>query len=190
MGNDSALEIDTRTVVLQYGFEEILEDLTGSWFFEFSQGYQKMLDRLSFKREKIVDIQKALKSADVNQDNKLDFEEWRANLKSYVNLCFINLYQGKRVNRHFFRYLFGPFLTPCGSSLHRRCLMEKWRRATWSLWSVGSNMAARLYFVKMPSLQAIQRRTNFLCGNIFLLARHYYYYLLFMYKLMHSRCRM
>ena len=64
-----------------------------------------MLDRLSFKREKIVDIQKALKSADVNQDNKLDFEEWRANLKSYVNLCFINLYQGKRVNRHFFRYL-------------------------------------------------------------------------------------
>ena len=54
-----------------------------------------MLDRLSFKREKIVDIQKALKSADVNQDNKLDFEEWRANLKSYVNLCFINLYQEK-----------------------------------------------------------------------------------------------
>lgn len=47
-----------------------------------SQGYQKMLDRLSFKREKIVDIQKALKTADVNQDNKLDFEEWRANLKS------------------------------------------------------------------------------------------------------------
>lgn len=48
----------------------------------FKKGYQKMLDRLSFKREKIVDIQKALKSADVNQDNKLDFEEWRANLKS------------------------------------------------------------------------------------------------------------
>lgn len=41
-----------------------------------------MLDKLSFKREKILDIQKALKSADVNQDNKLDFEEWRANLKS------------------------------------------------------------------------------------------------------------
>lgn len=30
---DSALEIDTRTVVLQYGFQEILEDLTGSCFF-------------------------------------------------------------------------------------------------------------------------------------------------------------
>lgn len=47
-----------------------------------------MLDKLSFKREKILDIQKALKSADVNQDNKLDFEEWRANLKSWVLLTF------------------------------------------------------------------------------------------------------
>ena len=47
-----------------------------------------MLDKLSFKREKILDIQKALKSADVNQDNKLDFEEWRANLKSLVLLMF------------------------------------------------------------------------------------------------------
>lgn len=47
-----------------------------------------MLDKLSFKREKILDIQKALKSADVNQDNKLDFEEWRANLKSWVLLAF------------------------------------------------------------------------------------------------------
>jgi len=46
------------------------------------------LDKLSFKREKILDIQKALKSADVNQDNKLDFEEWRANLKSWVLLTF------------------------------------------------------------------------------------------------------
>lgn len=47
-----------------------------------------MLDKLSFKREKILDIQKALKTADVNQDNKLDFEEWRANLKSWVLLIF------------------------------------------------------------------------------------------------------
>lgn len=50
--------------------------------FFFVQGYQNMLNKLSFKREKIIDIQKALKSADVNQDNKLDFEEWRATLKS------------------------------------------------------------------------------------------------------------
>jgi polycystin 2 len=53
-----------------------------SFFSFFVQGYQNMLTKLSFKREKIIDIQKALKSADVNQDNKLDFEEWRANLKS------------------------------------------------------------------------------------------------------------
>lgn len=37
---------------------------------------------MSFKREKIVDIQKALQTADTNQDNKLDFEEWRAELKA------------------------------------------------------------------------------------------------------------
>ena len=52
-----------------------------------------MLDRLSFKREKIVDIQKALKTADVNQDNKLDFEEWRANLKSYVSSIKMRLFE-------------------------------------------------------------------------------------------------
>lgn len=51
-------------------------------FVRLLQGYQNMVNKLSFKRDKIVDIQKALKSADVNQDNKLDFEEWRATLKS------------------------------------------------------------------------------------------------------------
>ena len=45
------------------------------------QGYDKMMTKLSFKREKIVDIQKALQTADTNQDNKLDFEEWRQALK-------------------------------------------------------------------------------------------------------------
>lgn len=48
----------------------------------FKKGYDKMMSKLSFKREKIVDIQKALQTADTNQDNKLDFEEWRAELKS------------------------------------------------------------------------------------------------------------
>ena len=41
-----------------------------------------MINKLSFKREKIIDIQKALKTADTNHDNKLDFGEWRATLKS------------------------------------------------------------------------------------------------------------
>jgi len=61
-----------------------------------------MLNKLSFKREKILDIQKALKSADVNQDNKLDFEEWRATLKSYVlqPFCFyLNGEHSKRLTR-------------------------------------------------------------------------------------------
>ena len=46
------------------------------------QGYQKMLDKLNFKRDKIVDIQKALQSADINQDKQLDFDEWRQDLKT------------------------------------------------------------------------------------------------------------
>jgi len=48
----------------------------------FKKGYDKMMNKLSFKREKIVDIQKALQTADSNQDNKLDFEEWRQELKN------------------------------------------------------------------------------------------------------------
>jgi len=44
-------------------------------------GYQNMIKRLTFKREKIVDIRKALKEADANEDNVLEFEEWRQDLK-------------------------------------------------------------------------------------------------------------
>ena len=40
-----------------------------------------MLEKMNFKRDKIVDIQKALKSADVNNDKQLDFDEWRHDLK-------------------------------------------------------------------------------------------------------------
>lgn len=47
----------------------------------FKRGYEKMMNKISFKREKIVDIQKALQTADTNQDAKLDFEEWRQELK-------------------------------------------------------------------------------------------------------------
>ncbi|RUS85639.1 hypothetical protein EGW08_006585 [Elysia chlorotica] len=48
----------------------------------FKKGYSKMLDKLNFKRDKIVDIQSALKSADINQDQRVDFDEWRQDLKS------------------------------------------------------------------------------------------------------------
>ncbi|GAB1601077.1 polycystin-2-like isoform X1 [Argonauta hians] len=48
----------------------------------FKRGYQRMVDKLNFKRDKIIDIQKALQSADVNNDKQLDFEEWRQDMKS------------------------------------------------------------------------------------------------------------
>lgn len=48
----------------------------------FKKGYNKMLDKLNLKRDKIVDIQKALQSADINQDRQLDFDEWRQDLKT------------------------------------------------------------------------------------------------------------
>uniref|UniRef100_A0A1I8F1H6 EF-hand domain-containing protein n=1 Tax=Macrostomum lignano TaxID=282301 RepID=A0A1I8F1H6_9PLAT len=47
----------------------------------FKQRAGKVFDKLSFKRDKIVDIQKAIQSADLNNDRQLDFEEWRAELK-------------------------------------------------------------------------------------------------------------
>jgi polycystin 2 len=48
----------------------------------FKKGYNKMLDKLNVKRDKIVDIQKALASADLNNDKHVDFDEWRQNLKT------------------------------------------------------------------------------------------------------------
>jgi polycystin 2 len=48
----------------------------------FKKGYHSMLDKLNLKRDKIVDIQKALQSADINNDDRLDFDEWRQDLKT------------------------------------------------------------------------------------------------------------
>ncbi|XP_046350413.1 polycystin-2-like isoform X1 [Haliotis rufescens] len=48
----------------------------------FKKGAQKMMDKLNWKRDKIVDIQKALQSADINDDKRLDFDEWRQDLKT------------------------------------------------------------------------------------------------------------
>lgn len=48
----------------------------------FKKGYNKMMDKLNLKRDKIVDIQKALASADINNDKHLDFDEWRQDLKT------------------------------------------------------------------------------------------------------------
>lgn len=48
----------------------------------FKKGYNRMMDKLNFKRDKIVDIQAALNSADMNKDKQVDFDEWRNDLKT------------------------------------------------------------------------------------------------------------
>ena len=56
------------------------------------QSYEKVLSKLHLKHDKIVDIQKALHSADLNNDKQLDFDEWRHDLKLYViNFTFFSV---------------------------------------------------------------------------------------------------
>jgi len=45
------------------------------------RGYNKVLEKLSLKKDHIRDIQDAIVSADHNQDKQLDWEEWRLDLK-------------------------------------------------------------------------------------------------------------
>lgn len=47
----------------------------------FKKGYNKVLDKLNLKKAQIVDIQKAITTADVNNDKRVDFVEWRNNLR-------------------------------------------------------------------------------------------------------------
>ncbi|CAF1423747.1 unnamed protein product [Adineta steineri] len=46
------------------------------------QGYAKMRERLNVKHDRIADIRKALSLADMNADKRLEFEEWRNEMKS------------------------------------------------------------------------------------------------------------
>jgi polycystin 2 len=46
------------------------------------QGYTKMRERLTVKRDRITDIRKALALADLNRDKRLEFDEWRTEMKS------------------------------------------------------------------------------------------------------------
>jgi polycystin 2 len=46
------------------------------------QGYTKMRERLAVKRDRIADIRKALALADLNRDKRLEFDEWRTEMKS------------------------------------------------------------------------------------------------------------
>lgn len=49
------------------------------------QGYNRVLEKLSLKKDRIRDIQDAIQSADLNHDKQLDWEEWRLDLKMFVN---------------------------------------------------------------------------------------------------------
>ncbi|CAF4587465.1 unnamed protein product [Rotaria sp. Silwood1] len=48
----------------------------------FKRSYEKMLERLNVKRDRIIDIKNALKSADLNKDGVIEFDEWRRDLKA------------------------------------------------------------------------------------------------------------
>ncbi|CAF0732509.1 unnamed protein product [Adineta steineri] len=46
------------------------------------KGYGKMRERLTVKRDRIADIRRALALADLNRDKRLEFDEWRTEMKS------------------------------------------------------------------------------------------------------------
>lgn len=47
----------------------------------FGKGMDKVIVKLNVQREKIEDIRYALREADTNGDNFIDFEEWRFQMK-------------------------------------------------------------------------------------------------------------
>ena len=62
----------------------------------FKRGYNNMMGKLG-RRDKIVDIQNALKLSDANGDGMLTFDEIRANLKKCVfALYLVALYMWSR----------------------------------------------------------------------------------------------
>ena len=47
----------------------------------FKKGYHKVMDKLNLKRAQIIDIQKAITIADLNNDRRIDFVEFRNSLR-------------------------------------------------------------------------------------------------------------
>lgn len=46
------------------------------------KGYNKVLKKMNIKQNQILDIQKAITTADTNGDSQIDYIEWRNNLRS------------------------------------------------------------------------------------------------------------
>jgi len=52
--------------------------------YDVVQGAFKMMERLNIKKERVMDLEKAMETGDTNGDGILDFEEWRTSMKTYV----------------------------------------------------------------------------------------------------------
>lgn len=60
----------------------------------FKRGYNNMMGKMG-KRDKIIDIQNALKLSDTNNDGLLTFDEIRVNLKKYLVQNFSTPWLGR-----------------------------------------------------------------------------------------------
>jgi len=69
--NDSYSEVKSDIATAKSDFE--LVDY-------FKRGYNKLMTKMHLKKDKIVDIQQALDSADSNKDKIVNFDEWRREL--------------------------------------------------------------------------------------------------------------
>lgn len=72
--------------IINDSYSEVKSDIaTSKSEFEFAdyfkRGYNKILTKMHLKKDKIVDIQQALESADTDTDKVVNFEEWRRELK-------------------------------------------------------------------------------------------------------------
>ena len=47
----------------------------------FKKGYNRVMDKLNVKKAQIIDIQKAIATSDLNKDGKIDYIEFRNNLR-------------------------------------------------------------------------------------------------------------
>lgn len=47
----------------------------------FKSGYKKVIKNLAGKQNNITDLKDVLKHADTDDNNEIDFEEWRTHLK-------------------------------------------------------------------------------------------------------------
>lgn len=57
------------------------------------RGYNKVMEKYNLKRDRIIDIRRALAKADLNRDNQIDFDEWRNELR--VRIYNLNFYHYK-----------------------------------------------------------------------------------------------